>query len=180
MVGFRIYKTIKESGFFGIRGLDDERFYFSNIADSLSRPNIATYLGVDMESDDPVGSSAYRTSGSGPIGYLRRSVENETRLKGTSEDLSILSAILGNERATRAFSEQKRSLQEAFELTTDLGDLFRDPSPRLLRGLNRPTALHISWTVFYPGLSDDLKVIARLVNKLRDAKKEKEIEGDDV
>ena len=28
LVGFRIYTTIKESGFFGIRGLDDERFYF--------------------------------------------------------------------------------------------------------------------------------------------------------
>ena len=180
LVGFRIYTTIKESGFFGIRGLDDERFYFSNIADSLSRPNIATYLGVDMESDDPVGKLS--------IPHLRQWThwlfetfgQNETRLKGTSEDLSILSAILGNESATRAFSEQKRSLQEAFELTTDLGDLFRRSIAKAVAGLEQADRITHKLDVFYPGLSDDLKVIARLVNKLRDAKKEKEIEGDDV
>ena len=71
-------------------------------------------------------------------------------------------------------------MQEAFELTTDLGDLFRRSIAKAVAGLEQAKEITHKLDVLYPGLSDDLKVIARLVNKLRDAKKEKEIEGDDV
>ena len=78
-------------------------FTSSNIADSLSRPNIATYLGVDMESDDPVGKLS--------IPHLRQCTnwlfetfgQNRDSLEGYQRGLKHADAILGNERRQERF-----------------------------------------------------------------------------
>ena len=53
LVGYDIYSVIDKNDFYKIKGLNDIEFHFNYIADSLSRSNIADFLGVNMDEINP-------------------------------------------------------------------------------------------------------------------------------
>lgn len=54
LAGYKLYETIEKNDFYKIKDLNDTTFYFNYLADSLSRSNIAEFLGVNLEKDNPV------------------------------------------------------------------------------------------------------------------------------
>jgi hypothetical protein len=56
LVGNDIYLKLKDNAFFKIKGLEDETFYFSYIADSLRHSKIEEYIGADLSANDPLKS----------------------------------------------------------------------------------------------------------------------------
>ena len=177
VVGYEIYEAIRDHKFFQIRGLDDERFYFNYIADSLRQPNITAFLGVSMDAANPVATLRLPRLKQWTHWFFEVFGENQTRVKGTSQDLPMLNAVLANERACKAFVNDARSLKEAFVLTTNLTELFAGAIRRAREQLELADGLTHKLDVFYSALDEDLKTIGRLTRKLKDAKDEFETEG---
>lgn len=170
LVGFQIYTVIEEHKFFRVRGLDEESFYFTYIADSLNKPKISSFLGVDLESPEPIRDLSLPALKQWTTWFFEKSPDGQTRVKARSEDLKQLNAVLGNQGALQAFADEGRSLKEAYELTPDIRRIFRDSIARAIVDLERADGVTHKLPAFYGGLEDDLKSIARLIRKIKDAK----------
>ena len=57
--GYQLYEVIDRNNFYNIKGIDDTNFYFNYLADSLGRSNIAEFLGVDLEKENPAENIKY-------------------------------------------------------------------------------------------------------------------------
>jgi hypothetical protein len=169
LIGFDIYKTIEDQGFYRITDLNDTTFYFNYIADSLNKPNITKFLGIDFDIQNPIESLN--------VGHLQKWTEwlfkkNDqlvTRLNGSSSDLNKLNSIVDNEVALAAF-EAGASLNAAYELTEDLSLLFRNLIMGSLQKLEQADSIVHRINDFYDDLEDDLKTIRRLITKIKNSK----------
>jgi hypothetical protein len=105
LVGYSIFEAIKDSGFFGIRSLDEGSFYFNYIADSLRQPEIARFLNVDMEAVDPVDNFSIRNLETWTTWFFEKNDQNATRIRATAEQLKWLDSVLSEPRALAAFAD---------------------------------------------------------------------------
>lgn len=185
LVGQLIYTKIKDHKFFSIKDLEEESFYFTYIADSLRQPNIVSYLDVDMNDDEPVKKlninhlKNWTTWLYAPIEIKGRVT---TRLKGKSQDLNQLNAILGNEDAKKQFIENEASLTEAFTYTENFTKSFKNAIENSLSELKRADNLSHKLNYFYPTLEDDLREVISLSRKIKgvmDNLTKNEFDGDE-
>ena len=186
LIGHMVFQKIKDNKFFKIRNLEDDgSFYFSYIADSLRQNNIVDYLNIKMDDENPI-QELNITHLENWTTWLYKPIEIKgrvtTRLKGKSQDLNQLNAILGSKEAKKQFIENDASLAEAFTYTEDFDKTFRNAIEVSLNELNRAESLKLKIKNFYPTLEDDLRDIIKLSRSIKATKDElitDEFEGDE-
>jgi len=172
LVGYAIYSVIKDNNFFKIKDLNEEEFYFSYIADSLSRSYISSYLGVDMDSDNPIEGlnldhlKNWTTWLYSPIENNSKSFK-KTRLKGKSDDLNKLNAILGKESSRTMFVNNDATLEEAFSYTEQFEEVFKNAIHDSIQSLHKASGVILKLDRFYDSVEDDLREIIRLSRSIK-------------
>ncbi len=172
LIGFMIYKEIEDNAFFRVKGLGENTFYFGYIADSLSRVNIVKFLGIDLNSENPLEKIDLDNLSKWTHWLFEKNIENQTRLKGKSEDLNKLNKILSNEAALKAFEKQGLDIDSAYELTEDIDGIFMNSIRKALTELEQADRISHKVKKFNSALNDDLGQISKLVRKIKTTKDE--------
>jgi hypothetical protein len=179
LVGFEVYERIRDQGFFAIPNLSEGTFYFNYIADSLSRNNIAEFVGVDFELEDPVASLNTERLKQWTLWFFEKNDQNQPRIRATAEELKMLDAVVASDRAFRAFNSEGKSLKDAYDLTGEIDQIFVDCVTAAVSKLEMADSLAHKVDSPYHALEDDLRSIGRLVRKIRAAISD-EGNGDDA
>lgn len=175
LVGYEIYDVIERNNFYGIEGVDDTRFHFNYIADSLSRSHIETFLGIDFEKDNP--SKGLETSNLKEWTHWLFDKSLPNKIIGDSEHLNKLNKVLGNPQALNAFRDGA-TLTKALDYTDAIDKQFKDAVERSLKELEQADNIIHKLDSFYPDLLDDLKAINSIVRKIKAVKDDLEFGND--
>lgn len=167
LVGFEIYKTIEDEGFYRIKGLDDTTFSYNSIADSVVREQIAFFLGIDYNNDFPTKSLNKENIKKWTHWLFEKNDQNRTRLIGNSSDLNALNNVIGNVAALKAFDERGFTLEKAIELTGELDKNFESAILKAIEYLERADNLVLKVSDFYSNLDEDLKNVQLLAKKIK-------------
>lgn len=185
LTAYRINLIIEDENYYGIKGLDDTNFYVGYYSDSLSRSYISSFLGVNLNQDDPL-DNVNRKNVKELTKWFYETFELDgklqTKLKGKSADLNNLNIILGNEKAKKAFVEDGYTLDRAVIMAEDIEQIFQNSLRTALLNLENADRLTQSLEKFYDGVKDDLIQIRKLTTKINDAKEaleKKEFDDDD-
>ncbi len=121
LVGFELFKIVEDNAFYGIRGLDDTRFYFSYLKDSLNYSNMQKFWGISVEEEkeNPVSELNYVHLKESIHWFFEKNGQNKSRVSGDSKGLKMLNAVVGSKRAL-AELRSGASIDKAFEMTSDL------------------------------------------------------------
>ncbi len=171
LVGYDVYKTIEDEFFYKIRDLNDTTFYFNYIVDCLNKNNIRKFIGVDIESDNPLIDMSQENLKKWTHWLFEKNDQNKTRLIGNSSDLNDLNAILGHSEALIAFDEKGYTLERAKELTGELDNVFMNFVINSFRNLEKADGIVIRVKNFYTDLDEDLRKIKLLVDKIKSTAK---------
>jgi hypothetical protein len=171
LIGYKVYQTIEDESFYRIRDLSDTTFYFNYIMDSLSRPNIRNFLGVDFDAVLPIQNLSQENLKKWTHWLFEKNDQNKTRLIGDSSDLNDLNAILGHAEALEAFDKKGYSLERARELTGELDAVFMNFVINADRNLEKADGMTIRVKNFYLDLDDDLRKIKLLADKIKSTAK---------
>lgn len=166
LVGFELYRIIEDEAFFRIRDLNDTTFHFNYIADSLNRPNIASFLGIDFAAEVPESALNKNNLEKWTKWLFEKNDQNKTRLIGDSYDLNSLNTILGHKEARVAFDEKGYSLEKAKELTGELDSQFQTFVNKSVESLENADRLVTRVKLFYEDAVDDLKNIRQIAQKI--------------
>ncbi|MDR2126875.1 MAG: hypothetical protein LBP63_08610, partial [Prevotellaceae bacterium] len=123
LVSYELYRIIEDEGFYKIKDLDDTTFYVGYLVDSLSKSNIASFLDINISSINPLENLNKANLKELIFWFFEKNDQNKTRVKGKSNDLNKLNAILGNQIACSAFRKGK-DLNMVFESTEDVESFF--------------------------------------------------------
>lgn len=173
LTAFQIYLYIEDENFFEIPGLDDTNFYVGYYSDGISRSNIAKFLGVDWQSDEPIENlNKKNVQLLTKWFYEKFEIDGkvQTRLKGKSGDLDGLNKVLGHVRARDAFINQDFTLPKAIDLAEDYESIFQNALRSSLLSLENADRITQNLKQFYSGLEDDLLQIRKLTTKIKAAK----------
>ncbi len=175
IIAYMLFRIVEDEGFYGIRDLNDTTFYVGYLSDSLSHSNIARYIGIDLSSESPIDNVSAKNLKKLIHWFFEKNEQNKTRIKGKSADLNKLNAILDIEKsnnAFKAFAEDGRSLDSAYELTEDIDSLLKLNIMQALRKLEDSDSITHKVNTFYDGLDDDLIQIRKLTTKIQQTKDE--------
>lgn len=165
IIGYELYLIIEDNDFYGIHQLDDTNFYFNYLADSLTRANIANFIGVNLDEENPLKNLNNENFKNLIQWFFVKNDQNKTRLKGDSTDLKYLNSILGNANSTKYFNDGA-SLIEAFELTDELNLVFKNYINRSLKSLESADKIVHKISEFPPSAEDNLKALRSLAVKI--------------
>lgn len=170
IVGYEVYKVIEDNQFYGMKDyLNDTTFYFNYIADSLNKDNIRSFLKIDFDLDVPTKNLDENNLKLWTEWLFMRNDQNATRLKGDSENLKMLNAVLGKEAAKTAFIDGM-DIYRAYELTEELELVFKDAIKESINRLEQADSVVHKLENFYSDLEDDLKTIRSLTVKIKSSK----------
>ncbi len=126
LIGVDIYIKIEEEEFYDISNLREERFDFGVFYTALHRENIGKYIGIDLESEEPIKHLNQEKLKDVTRWIFEKNTEGFTRL-GESRNLPKLNKILDEEfpKALQAFKEGK-TLDEASRLTVYPREIFQE------------------------------------------------------
>lgn len=175
IVAFSLYKKVEDEDFYGIRDLNDSTFYIGYLADSLNHTNISKFLGVNFSHENPEEKLNLKNLKTLVHWFFEKNDQNKTRLKGKSSDLNKLNSILNTEKsnlALKAFSEEGKSLEAAYEFTEDTDSIFLINIRNALQKLEVADSVTHRVNVFYDGLDEDLIQIRKLTSKIKQTKDE--------
>lgn len=175
LLGKQLYDNIEADSFFEISGLDDKSFEFGTFYTAIVKPNIAKYIGIDIEDDKP-----FKDLNSDHLKDLtkwmfERNSENQTRL-GESRNLGKLDKILDENFSTalKAFKEDGVSLSTAVDLTDEADEIVSKQIK------DAYLSLELAWR-YFPKVMDyssidkeQLKDISKLVKLIYDNLVEKQ------
>ncbi len=165
LVGYDIYKHIEDQGFYKIPNLNDTTFHFNYIADSLSRSNIADFLGINFANTIPTKDKKTNHLEEWTKWLFEKNPQNQTRLKGSSGDLNKLNKILGTPDALQSFRDGE-SLSKAYQLTDDLNDIFYSSIKRSIESLEQADSITHRVNYFYDDSKDCLNIVRKLARKI--------------
>lgn len=166
LVGFDIYKFIEDESFFLIPNLNDTTFHFNYIADSLNHSKITKFLGIDFNLPTPNKNQNAAHVREWAEWLFEKNKQNQTRLKGKSDDLSKLNKILGNTKALDSFRSGV-SLLKSYQLTGDLDNIFYSSLQKSLESLEQADDVVHRVNTFHSNSIDDLRSIAKLARKIK-------------
>lgn len=126
LVGVDIYYKIEENNFYDISDLGEENFEFGVFYTALQKGNIANYVGIDFDDDEPIKNLNDKHLNDVTHWIFERNSEGFTRL-GESRNLPKLNKILDEKfpKALASFKEGK-SLNEATRLTDHPQEVFQN------------------------------------------------------
>ena len=167
LVAYQLYVNLEENNFYGIKDIDDTNFHLNYYVDSLRRPNIIAFLGIDMTSNSPLRDLNYEHFKDLSFWFFKKNDQGVTRAKGDSQDLTKLDTVLSSDTALKAFREGS-SLQDSFELTDELDSIFEREIKRSISSLESADRVIYKVGSFYIDLKDDLIAIRKLTTKIKD------------
>ena len=147
LIGGSLVDIIESNNFFNIYELDDKTFEFGSFYTAIVRPNIAKYVGVDVDADDPLEDLNLSHLCDLVKWMFEKNSENQTRL-GESRNLSKLNKILEPKysKALEAFKDGL-SLTRAAELTDEADEIVRKKIEDSLK------SIEIAWS-YFPSVKD--------------------------
>lgn len=169
LISYKLYKKVEDEHFYNIRDLDDTTFYVGYLVDSLSRANITTFLGIELNSESPLNALNAANLKSLIHWFFEKNSNNKTILKGKSEDLNMLNAVLGKNISFEAFLKEQ-DIERAFELTDDLETLFITDIQKSLQYIEHADSIIHKIDHYYQGLEEDLIQIRKLTSKIKQVK----------
>lgn len=168
LTGYKLYETIENNGFYGINDLDDKTFYFNYLSDSLRRPNIEAFLGVDLTQLDPLLHVNYESLKEWTIWLFDGGRKN--KIIADSHHLNLLDKLIVSPKALEVFRAGE-FINIAVEYTDEYDIQFMKAIQKASESLERADLLTIKVTDFYSELLTDLREINQRIIKI---KKEKE------
>lgn len=125
LTGLKVYETIENNSFFGIKDLSETSAQFGTLYTALNSPNIAYFIGID---EDVTTFSVEEIN----IDHLaefskwlyEKNSEGKTRI-GESRNLKLLSKVLDSDSALKAFREGK-PLADAVLLTNQPLEIYQE------------------------------------------------------
>lgn len=122
LIGYQAFQHIKTNNWFGMgETLNEESFDLSLISEVLNtQPTVAAYAGVKVDEEKPFETLDKEKFEQLTKWLYQVTSTGRTRI-GDNRNLRLLSKILQNEDAKKAFIEDGKSITEAAELT-DLSD----------------------------------------------------------
>ena len=121
--GLDVYETIEENSFFGIKDLDEKSVKFGVLYTAINNPNIAHFIGVDLDTKNPLKNLKKSSLGELTKWMFEKNSEGFTRL-GESRNLRLLNKVVANKKALDAFRKE-RSLRDAVLLTDEPQEIFQ-------------------------------------------------------
>lgn len=158
LVGLMVYDHIEEKDFFDISNLDDRTFEFGTFYTAISKKNIANFIGIDIEKNNPTEKIKIEQLGKITKWIFEENSEGNTRL-GESRNLGQLDRILDPQFASalEMFDKGEVSLSQAAELT-DEADIIVDK--KIFQALEN---IKIAWkyipSIIYPNEFDSEKLL---------------------
>ncbi|RKR05161.1 hypothetical protein C8C83_4493 [Flavobacterium sp. 90] len=182
LIGYQIFYKIEDDAFYRIPGLDDTTFYFNYIADSLNKPHIANYLGLDVKNIDDIDEITINDEHleNWTRWLFEKNSEGRTRLIGDSFHLNALNKVLSHNEARAAFIEKGYSLDLAIDLTDEADSQFYNYLNSALSQLQNSDRLVVKVNVRHAIVSEQLKEIRSLAVKINRSLQEKEEDEDDI
>jgi ParB-like nuclease domain len=122
LIGYQAFQIIKSRNWFGMgEYLNEESFNLSLISEVLNdQPSVAEYAGIDVNSEKPFEKVKLESFEELTKWLYQITESGRTRI-GDNRNLRLLTKILQNEDAKKAFIIDGKSITEAAELT-DLSD----------------------------------------------------------
>ncbi len=164
LVGYKIYETIENNGFYQIKDLDDTSFHFNYIADSLSWSNIEKFLGVNLEKEAPIENLEYKNLKEWTNWLFNKELPN--KIIADSEHLNALNRVISSSDALKAFKNGE-NLFKAYEMTEGVNEQFQKSISEAVNQLERADNLTNKVSNFYMGLTEDLQSINRIIRKIK-------------
>lgn len=147
LLGGQLVDIIESNNYFEINDLDDKTFEFGSFYTGIVRPNIAQYIGIDIDADNALENLNIDHLQDLVKWMFEKNNENQTRL-GESRNLTRLNKILDPkyEKALDAF-KNGASLTSAAELTDEADEIIKKKIDESLK------AIEIAWS-YFPSLKD--------------------------
>lgn len=177
LIGYGLFKIIEDEGYYGIEGLNDTKFYLNYFVDSLNRENIRGFIGVNLQSDNPLDEVNLDNLKEITHWWFEKN-EGVSRVLGDSKNLSALDSVIASEKAFKVF-RNGTNLFEAMELTDEINVLFRKTVEKSLKSLEQADSFSNKVSEFYDELYEDLKTIRKIAVKIKDFQETMEKDGDD-
>lgn len=142
LLGSRLVDIIEGEDYFNIRDLSDRTFEFGSFYTAIVRPNIAKYIGINIDDDNPFKDLNTEHLHELVMWMFEKNSENQTRL-GESRNLTRLNKILDPQysAALEAF-KGGMSLTAAVDLTDEADEIV---SKKINESLE---AIKIAWSYF--------------------------------
>lgn len=173
LTAHQISLYIEDENYFGIKDLDDTNFYVGYYSDSLSRFNIADFLGINLFDKNPIENlNKSNVEKLTKWFYEKFTLDGkvQTRLKGKSTDLNNLNHILGHTKAMNAFIEEGYTLERALIMAEDVEQIFYNSLRSALLSLENADRITQNLSSFYSGVEEDLIQIRKITSKIKSAK----------
>ena len=147
LIGGRLVDVIEGEDYFEIRDLSDQTFEFGSFYTAIVKPNIAHYIGLNIDEDDPLLNLNQEHLCDLVTWMFEKNGENQTRI-GESRNLNRLNKIL-DPRYTKALDAFKSgtSLSAAADLTDEADEIV---SKKISESLE---AIKIAWS-YFPSIKD--------------------------
>lgn len=158
--------TIEDVAFFNIPSLSDTSFHFNYIADSLKHSNISEFLGVNFQKENPLEHLAAVNVKKWTHWMFEKNKENRSRLIGDSRHLNMLNKVIGNKVAFNAFDKEGLGINQAYELTDDIDEVFSNALNRSLSYLEQANSLVHKINKISPSSTERLKNIGKLARNI--------------
>ncbi|ENQ3286041.1 ParB N-terminal domain-containing protein [Vibrio cholerae] len=167
IVSYELYELIERESFYNITDLDEDRFHFTYLMDSLNRPEIRKFIGVDFERlnvleylDQDNLKQLIEWF------FLRLPRNGRPAMNASSGQLAMFCAILENKASLEKFKEES-NLQSAYELTVDKESSYRDLIGNAEDGLREALVSITSVSSFVPSDIESLDNIQKYVAALK-------------
>lgn len=142
LVGGRLVNVIEGEDYFYIRDLSDQTFEFGSFYTAIVKPNIAQYIGLNIDEDDPFVNLNREHLRDLVTWMFEKNSENQTRI-GESRNLNRLNKIL-DPRYSKALMAFKSgtTLYAAADLTDEADEIVCKKISESLE------AIKIAWSYF--------------------------------
>lgn len=177
LTSYQLYEIVEDEKFYQIDGLSDSTFFLNYFSDGLQKDNIRKYMGVDMDSEEPL-KNLNKENLKELVTWWFKKNEGVSRVIGDSDGMKKLNEVLGNEVALAAF-KKGANIDVAYELTNDIDLQFERKVKESLQGMEQADGLSNKVKSFYFDLYDDLKSIRQIAAKINDFKTRREQDGDE-
>lgn len=177
LTSYQLYEIVEDEKFYQIDGLSDSTFFLNYFSDGLQKDNIRKYMGVDMDSEEPL-KDLNKDNLKELVTWWFKKNEGVSRVIGDSDGMKKLNEVLGNELALAAF-KKGANIDVAYELTNDIDLQFERKVKESLQAMEQADGLSNKVKSFYFDLYDDLKSIRQIAAKINDFRTRREQDGDE-
>ena len=178
LTGLTLYRKVEDEGFYQIDGLNDTKFHLNYFVDALNKQHLRKFIGVDFNSDKPVEKLKPKNLEAITHWWFEKT-EGQPRVLGDSKGLKKLDAVVSNDVALKAFSQEGATIDEAFDLTGQIDVLFRKEIDKSLAALIRADIYSTKVKDFYSGMYEDLKTLREIALKIRNYQRQRENQDED-